>query len=450
MSHNPNKVPDQSSLSDVLGRFLGEVGWSERQLAQRADIPRGTVRNWMKGAVIRPRQWHPLIKAAAAMRLNAEQTDKLLQSAHHLSISELWLKTESEEDKNLLSQFLVTSSHQENNQIFQAMPDLPYFVGREKELAILKKHLLKKHHPTIYILNGMAGVGKTTLATRLAYEVRDYFTDGILWARADTSDTMTLLKLIADSFGYDVSQYADLHSRSQAIRGLLAFKKALLVIDNVDSSSQAEHLLPPTGPCAVLITTRHSNLRIARGCPQIRLEPFEEADQSSRALFDRILGEEAAEAEKKTLAKIADLLGHLPLALSIVAGRIALEPHTTASSYLTQLQAEKAGLDALTHEEQSVRASFNSSYAALTLEEQALFAALGVFGGEDFRLGAVTAVTNLPDSSAQSGLNQLYSLSLVQAGKNQRYRLHPLLREYAQAQIKDTAVYERMITHFSH
>lgn len=449
MSQHNNEVPDQPLLSNVLGRLLDEVGWSERQLAQRADIPRGTIRNWMKGAVTRPRQWHPLIKAAATMRLNAEQTDSLLKSAQHLPISELWLNTKSEEDKQLLAQFLVTRSHQENNQIFQAMPDLPYFVGREKELAILKKHLLKNHHPTIYILNGMAGVGKTTLATRLAYEVRDYFTDGVLWARADTSDTMSLLKLIADSFGHDVSQYADLHSRSQAVRGLLAFKKALLVIDNVDSSSQAEHLLPPTGPCAVLVTTRQTNLRIARGCPQIRLEPFEPADQSSQALFVRILGEDAAEADKKTLTQIADLLGHLPLALSIVAGRIALEPHTTAEGYLTQLQAEKAGLDALTHEEQSVRASFNSSYAALTLEEQAFFAALGVFGGEDFGVGAVTAVTNTTQPATQSTLTQLYSLSLVQTGKNQRYRLHPLLREYARAQIKDTAVTERMITHFS-
>ena len=42
MQYNPNEVPDQSLLSDVLGRFLDEVGWSERQLAQRANIPRGT------------------------------------------------------------------------------------------------------------------------------------------------------------------------------------------------------------------------------------------------------------------------------------------------------------------------------------------------------------------------------------------------------------------------
>ncbi|MCB9446056.1 MAG: hypothetical protein H6669_17655 [Ardenticatenaceae bacterium] len=321
--------------------------------------------------------------------------------------------------------------------------------GQDKELAALKKHLLKNHHPTIYILSGMAGVGKTTLATHLAYEVRDYFTDGILWARADTSDTMSLLKLIADSFGHDVSQYSDLHSRSQAVRGILAFKKALLVIDNVDRSSQAEYLLPPTGPCAVLVTTRQTNLRIARGCPQIHLEPFEAADESSQALFSRILGDEAAAAEKKTLIAIADLLGHLPLALSIVAGRIALEPHTTAEGYLAQLQAEKAGLDALAHEEQSVRASFNSSYAALTLEEQAFFAALGVFGGEDFAADAVTAVTHTPIASTKAYLNQLYNLSLVQAGKNQRYRLHPLLREYAQVQMKDTAVYERMIAYFS-
>ncbi|MEJ2749586.1 MAG: tetratricopeptide repeat protein [Anaerolineae bacterium] len=149
------------------------------------------------------------------------------------------------------------------------------------------------------------------------------------------------------------------------------------------------------------------------------------------------------------MIKIADLLGHLPLALSIVAGRIALEPHTTAEGYLAQLQVEKAGLDALAHEEQSVRASFNSCFAALTPAEQAFFAALGVFGGEDFGADAVTAVTNTPQPATQSYLNRLYNLSLVQAGKNQRYRLHPLRREYAQAQMGDTAVYQRMIAYFN-
>ncbi len=443
-------LADQTTtLADLLPRYLNEVGWSERQLAERAGIPRGTVRNWCKGAVARPRHWRQLVQAAAAMRLDVGQTNLLLQAANHPHLSDLWLKAASDEEKQLLSKLLSPQSKAPKKVIFQAMPDLPYFVGREKEMDALKKLLLKEYHPTLYVLSGMAGVGKTALATHLAYTVRDYFTDGILWARADTSDVMSLLKLLADAFGENVSEYTDPFSRSQAVRGIMAFKKALLVIDNVENSRQVEPLLPPTGPCAVLLTTRQSNLRIARGCPQIRLMPFNGTYQSSHDLFAKILGEDAAVSEQRTLAEISTLLGHLPLALSIVAGHIAQDPHITASTFLSRLKAEKARLNALTHEEQSVQASFNSSFTALSSTEQSVFAALGVFGGEDFSVEAVTAVTNTPASTAQSYLNHLYTLSLVQAGNNNRYRLHPLLYDYAKAQIKDETVYERAIAYFS-
>ncbi|MCP4424205.1 MAG: tetratricopeptide repeat protein [Chloroflexi bacterium] len=446
MDQNRIGTTDTVTLADLLPMYLAEVGWSERQLAQRANIPRGTVRNWCKGAVTRPRQWRRLAQAAAAMRLDAEQTNALLRAAGHVPLAELQAQAKTEEDRQLLSFWRTAYG---GAATFQAIPDLPYFVGRARELADLKKRLLQERHQTIYVLSGMAGVGKTTLAAHVAYEMRGFFTDGVLWASVDGSDTMTLLKLLADAYGQDVSHYVDLHSRSQAVRGILAHKRALLIIDNVENSQQVQPLLPPNGPCAVLITTRHTNLRVARGSPLFRIRPFNRQARYSADLFTKILGTKTVTAEKKALTEIADLLGHLPMALAIIAGRIAYEPHATVRRYLAWLKQEKARLDALKHENQSVQASFNASYTALSEQQQQFFAALGSFAGEGFSLEAAATINQVSELEGHENLVQLYNLSLVQASRNERYQLHPLLREYARAKITDVSVYQRMVTHFA-
>lgn len=446
MAQNQIETDINITLEELLPMYLAQVGWSERQLAKRANIPRGTVRNWCKGLVARPRHWRRLVQAAAAMRLDEAQANELLRVAGHPSLARLNTQAKTVSDQKLLSFWANKTS---TTAVFQAIPDLPYFVGREEEVAALKTHLLQDTHRTIYVLTGMGGIGKTSLAAHLAYAVRDHFVDGVLWARVDTSDTMSLLKMMADTYDQDVSQFTDIHSRSQVVRTVMARKQALLILDNVESSRQIQPLLPPNGPCAVLITSRYTNLQIARGCPHIHLRSFRETTQFSSALFAKIMGKSNASAEQKTLAEIADLLGHLPLALAIAAGRIAYEPHGSPHEFLSQLKTEKSRLDALTYEDQSVQTSLNASFTALTPQQKQFFAALGVLVGEDFSLDTAVALNNISTEKGRAFLVQLYNLSLVQAGRSKRYRLHPLLREFARAKLTDASVNQRMAAYYA-
>ncbi|WP_420628003.1 NB-ARC domain-containing protein [Candidatus Leptofilum sp.] len=437
-----------ASLAILLRQYMDEVGWSERQLAERANIPRGTIRNWLRGVVKKPRNWRDLIQTAAAMRLEISQVNQLLASANHPPFVDLWHQTQSESDKKWLRPWMTKLQEQQTRAPFQVIPDIPYFVGRERELAALRAKLRQESHTTLYVLHGMGGVGKTTLAARLAYECRHHFPDGVLWARVDTSSVMSILSLFADAYNVSVHQYSDEATRSQAVRNLLAGKQALIILDNVERSEQVRSLLPPTGNCAVLLTTRNRNLRVARGASHFHIRPLSTKRKEALILFSRIIGDSVVHTKKESFGDIAALLGHLPLAIAIIAGRLAYEPGWTTARILQQLKETKRRLDAVSDEDQSIHATFKVSYAALPVRLQSFFAALGIFEGDDFDLDAITAVTNTTLEEAHTNVIQLCSLSLMQHGKNDRFYLHPLLKDYAKLQLNDPHVHERAVRHF--
>jgi tetratricopeptide (TPR) repeat protein len=291
----------------------------------------------------------------------------------------------------------------------------------------------------------MGGVGKTALAAHIAYRLRPHFPDGVLWARLDTSDTMTILGAFADAYGRDVSRYTDQESRSQVVREVLANKRALIILDNARHSNEVAPLLPPTGACAVIVTTRHRDLSSTRFARRCSIGCFDKKGLEAFDLFSKVLGEERAQKDRAALAEIADLLGQLPLAVDIAASRLAYESNWSATEFLKRIHQERRRLDELDYEDLSVRVSFNLSHSELALDDQRFFAALGVFSGEDFGVDAVAYVLERASEEAQDHLRRLSGLSLIQPGRAGRYRLHPLLRDYARARATDPLVAQRMV-----
>ena len=426
-------MEEATDLAAVLGRFVKRSGYNVGQLGRLADIPKRTIANWLGGHVSRPRHGRDLLKLATVLHLDERETSELLVAAGHPSLPHLLAAAGDEDTRDLLAQSLA---RRREVAPFQAIPDLPYFVGREQEVRALQEVLLGGGRALICSLQGMGGVGKTALAAHLAYRLRPYFHDGVLWARVDQSDPMSILSAFAHAYGRDVSPYADLESRSQVVREILAGKRALIVLDNVQDSEEVRLLLPPSiGTCAVLITTRRQTLAVTSGAHRFTVGPFDETTEDAIELFARILGEERARRQTHTLRHIAILLGHLPLAVAIAASRMAYEPGWSASQFLKQLQQQKQRLDVLTYENQSVRLSANLSYDLLPPEEQRFFAVLGVFSSENLNLQAIAHVTERPLEVVQAALRQLYALSLVQVGQGGRYRLHPLLHDYARERL---------------
>lgn len=446
-------------LADLLTQFIKRSGYTPGQLEKLSGVPKPTIVNWMEGRVRRPRTLNDLVRLTAVLHLTEKEASQLLESAGHPTIPELRRDLQQKPDETLARLLThweqIPEAKRETPAPFQAMAHLPYFVGREAELEQLKETLLAGEHATIYSIQGMGGVGKTALAAHLAYQLRRVFPDGVLWARVDTSDTMSILSTFASAYDLDVRQYGDVGSRSRIVRELLANKQALIVLDNAQSSEQVKPLLPPTGSCAVLITTRRHDLAVTRGARRLVLGPFASDGEEAVALFAQVLGEERVEVERSLFLTLADLLGHLPLAVAIAAGRLAYEPGWSTAEFVQRVQKERRRLAELESEDQSVRLSFNTSFQHLEPAQQQFFAALSVFAGDDFSSQAAAIVADLLHDIAQDYLRKLYALSLVQAGREtavsrpNRYRLHLLLRDYAGEQLADeTAVQHRFVQYF--
>jgi tetratricopeptide (TPR) repeat protein len=138
----------------------------------------------------------------------------------------------------------------------------------------------------------------------------------------------------------------------------------------------------------------------------------------------------------------------LPLALAIVAGRLAYEPGWSTADFLSRMQTDARRLKELQSEDQNVRLSFTASYELLPGEVQPFFDCLSHFGGEDFSPTAAAAAAGILLEDAQDYLRTLYRLSLVQSGRAGRYRLHPLLRDYAREKLPDDTSWTPLVEYF--
>lgn len=432
-----------SLLADLLGKHLQRTHTSVNRLAILSSVPQRTIANWLNGYVRKPHQWQSIAKVALALHLTKTETNALLYASGHPPLSELLSGVVTHSDRSILENFQPPDSHIQFSP-FLAIPDIPTFVGRSLELEEFTRTLSNEGRAIICGIRGMGGVGKTTLAAHLAYQLRSEFPDGVLWARLDTSDSLSILSAFADAYGKDVSYYKDVESRASVVRNLLGGKRALIVLDNAETSEQVRPLLPPsTGTCAVIVTTRH-DLSILDGGKQKFLEPFDAVKGESVQLFEHYLGQEFVFRYRAFLVEISTLVGHLPMALAIIAGWLAnsmsyrLESNYDSNSVVTLLDLLRASnnrLSLLKREDQEVRLTFDISYFALSTFQQELFSTLGIFGGEDFSLEAVAYLIDKNHAEVESELNRLRSLSLIQESRIRRWRLHPLIKDYAREKL---------------
>jgi tetratricopeptide (TPR) repeat protein/DNA-binding SARP family transcriptional activator len=310
-------------------------------------------------------------------------------------------------------------------------PDPPEFVGRHQELAQLTGEPAST--PQVVIIAGMPGVGKTALAVHAARLVSEQYPDGPLYLNLHSHDpgspaldAAEALDRLLQMLSVPAAQVPDTVGERAALwRADLSRRRAVVILDDAAGLDQIRPLLPATGQCLVLITTRLPDSEGTRTLPLDVLSVDEAV-----TLFRQTAGEDSA-ADADQVAAAVGLCGRLPLAIQLTAGRIARDAPPSLDGLIEELSQSPARSGSADAASPEVIAAFDLSYRALESDHQRFFRQLGISPCAHLSLPAAAALGGCTLAEAEKALATLVDGRLLAQTPDGRFRFHELIRGYA-------------------
>jgi len=340
-------------------------------------------------------------------------------------------------------------------------PPNSLFTGREAQLRALAETLPPDPSPegrggrggreTSVVINqvvaGMGGVGKTQLAVEFAYRFGRYFR-GVHWLNlADPSQLEAEIARCGRAMS--LPNFPD-DQPSQVTFTLHVWKSdgpRLVILDNFEEPAALPAALSLLGHSSLrlLITSRRTDWPPSSGLRLLPLEvfsPAESLDFLRRALPKR-------RDRDEDLARLAEQLGHLPLALELAARYLNGHPRLGLEAYLEQcraalehpsMRAWRADLPAPTGHDLDLQATFALSWQQVQDETaRNIFRMAGYLApNSPIPLEIFERALRLSSEACDEALGLLYGLGLLKEGEDHLPAIHPLLAEYARLLARET------------
>ncbi|MEU4159184.1 tetratricopeptide repeat protein [Actinoplanes sp. NPDC026670] len=399
-------------FGNLLAGHRRRVNLTQEALAERAGLSVRSLRDLESGRVARPRP-STLDLLAGALGLSAGERERFVEAARPPAGSPRQLPL-----------------------------GVPGFSGRDAELATLDA---LPDGPSTVTIVGPAGVGKTALAVHWAHRVAGRFPDGQLYAdlrgfgpAPAVSDPADVLRGFLEALGVPPARVPDgVDTRSGLLRGLLSDRRMLVVLDNARDDEQVRPLLPGAGASVVVVTSRDrlAGLFASAGARPLRLDVL--TDGEARALLAARVGADRLAGDPAAATAIVTATAGLPLALTMVAARVAFHPGFPLATF-----ADDLGVTS------DLRRVLSWSYGALAPPAAELFGLLGLHPGPEVTVPAAAALTGRPVQDTAHGLAELARLHLLIEQRPGRFLLHDLVHDYAAAVARpDRAAQHRLYTH---
>ncbi|MFE2333647.1 tetratricopeptide repeat protein [Streptomyces coelicoflavus] len=373
------------------------------------------------------------------------------------------------------------------------------FAGRRQEMARLRQWVQAARastetKPTVVVLHGPPGSGRTTLAVRAVHELRDYFrgaclvdlrgdgsatggsgagtsgaggsgagapgaggsgTGGSRTGGAAPLSTRDALLHLLNRLGAPREQllFRERSSADQQVRRLselyhqhLTGVPVTVVLDDASDPDQVRALVPERSDSLVLVTARQA-LRLPPDLPaRVYDLPVEALDAAGA---EELLGAAAEDAsgpyDAESSEQIRQLCGGLPLALRVAGSSLGpRSPRALATDLAAYGPVEP------------VERALWLRYTDQSEPARRLLRRLALAGRTSLGAAAAAALLATDETEATRQLAALSRAGLIDHVRGSRYRLHDVVRAFARARLADeeepgerTAAQERLIANYA-
>ncbi|MFG2437086.1 tetratricopeptide repeat protein [Streptomyces sp. NPDC048508] len=340
------------------------------------------------------------------------------------------------------------------------------FAGRRAELSrvaqwVQAARASTETKPTVVVLHGAPGSGRSTLAIRAAHALKDQFRGAcVVDLRGDSPDdapltTRDALLHLLNRLGAPREQllFRERSSQDQQVRRLselyhqhLTGLPVTIVLDDASDAEQVRTLVPERSESLVLVTARKP-LDLPADLPAwVHQLPVEALDAAgAEELLTASAQDRTGPYDAESTDRVRELCGGLPLALRVAGS--SLGPRTAR-----RLATDLAAYGPV----EPVERVLWLRYTDQSDMGRRLLRRLALAGRASLGAAAAASLLATDEPEATRHLTALSQAGLIDHVRGSRYRLHDLVRAFAAARLLDeeeaterTAAQERLIVNYA-